>query len=61
MKYKCDDCENIFDGSTYTAKCTDCESTSIKPFKKGNGGGTIFEKTSVKRKQAKRKKKRVVL
>ena len=41
MKYKCNDCEHVFEGSSYTTACPECESNSFIPFKNGNGGGWL--------------------
>jgi len=39
MKYKCNDCEEVFPGSSYSTECPECESNSFIPFNNGNGGG----------------------
>lgn len=41
MKYKCNDCEHVFEGSSYTTECPECESNSFISFKNGNGGGWL--------------------
>ena len=41
MKYKCNDCEHVFEGSSYSTECPECESNSFTPFKNGNGGGWL--------------------
>jgi len=41
MKYKCNDCEHVFEGSSYSTECPECESNSFIPFKNGNGGGWL--------------------
>ena len=37
MKYKCNSCEHIFEGSSYSTKCPQCEHESIIPFKSSEG------------------------
>jgi len=32
MKYKCNECEHVFEGSTYTTECKECNNTSISVF-----------------------------
>ena len=41
MKYKCNDCEHVFEGSSYSTECPECESNSFIPFKNGSGGGWL--------------------
>ena len=41
MKYKCNDCEHVFEGSSYSTECPECESNSFIPFKNGPGGGWL--------------------
>ena len=31
MKYKCNDCDAVFEGSSYTTECSSCESTNFEP------------------------------
>ena len=33
MKYKCNGCEHVFEGSSYSTKCPECEDQSVIPFK----------------------------
>ena len=37
MKYKCNSCEHIFEGSSYSIECPECESKSIVPYKSDKG------------------------
>lgn len=45
MKYKCNDCDAIFEGSSYVNKCRECDSTSIEQVKESSTGsmGPIFD------------------
>ena len=41
MKYKCNDCEHVFEGSSYSTECPECESNSFITCKNGSGGGWL--------------------
>ena len=41
MKYKCNDCDIIFEGSSFVNKCPECDSTNIQPYKEK--GDSLFE------------------
>ena len=44
MKYKCDDCESVFEGSSYVNKCKDCNGTNISQNNDNDKGGGIWWK-----------------
>ena len=46
MKYQCNECEHVFEGSSYSTKCSECGNEMIIPFK-STGSGNWFEKIKV--------------
>lgn len=46
MKYQCNECEHVFEGSSYSTQCPECGSENIIPFK-SSGSGNWFEKIKV--------------
>ena len=41
MKYKCNECEHVFEGSTYTTECKECNNTSISEISSDGIGNKI--------------------
>jgi len=46
MKYQCNECEHVFEGSSYSTQCPECGDEKIIPFK-SKGSGNWFEKIKV--------------
>lgn len=41
MKYICNDCGHVWEGSSYTTECPECGSKNFIPFKNGNDGSWL--------------------
>ena len=46
MKYQCNECEHVYEGSSYSTQCSECGNEKIIPFK-STGNGNWFEKIKV--------------